>query len=167
MPGEIRFQAFVDAPLEVVWRAFQLPAVLLLADIPVAGWRTMSMTVDLRVGGQKLCNMKHRDGDRMTTTLTYDRVEPMSVISGRMEAGLRKHTEFVERNGGVLIRQAYDATRSPPYPYYSVRNQRRYYEACLGFFARYVSDEWRVWKQKMAHEHKVAGYSEFLRQLGR
>ncbi|KAI0162010.1 hypothetical protein GGR57DRAFT_308867 [Xylariaceae sp. FL1272] len=164
MPGRIHFEAFVAAPLEVVWRAFQLPSVLKRSDRVSDGWLTDSVTVDLRVGGKKYCMLKHiRYKNYVLTTLTYDRVEPMSLISGCQENGTRKVTEFLARNGGVFIRQIYDAMRHPRN--YTVRMQKEYYQACLDNFARYVSEQWRQWNVQHHSRGHHAGYDDFIRRL--
>jgi uncharacterized protein YndB with AHSA1/START domain len=64
---------------------------------------------------------------------TYTRVVPQKTIEFRMSDGREVQVEFVERAGGVLVRETFDAeTENPP------ELQRTGWQAILDNFRRHV-----------------------------
>jgi len=64
---------------------------------------------------------------------TYTRIVPHRTIEYRMSDGRQVKVEVVERPGGVLVRETFDAeTRNPP------QMQRRGWQAILDNFRRHV-----------------------------
>jgi len=99
-------------------------------------WHTTRSEVDLRVGGKFNARMEAKDGSfGFDFEGTYTRVEPRQVVEYRMGDGREARVEFVERSGGVLVRETFDAETENP-----AEVQRQGWQAILDSFRRYVEN---------------------------
>ena len=131
---KITVETVVQAPLDPVWNAWNDPAAIEQWNAANEDWHTTRSTVDLREGGKFLSRMEARDGSEgFDFEGTYTRVVPRETIEYRMSDGREVEVEFVERPGGVLVRETFDAeAENPP------ELQRQGWQAILDSFARYV-----------------------------
>ncbi|MEO3433585.1 SRPBCC domain-containing protein [Inquilinus sp. CAU 1745] len=130
---KITTQALIDAPIDIVWRAFNAPADILKWDIS-EDWQTTWASNDLRIGGLlKLRIASKHNGSGFDFVATYTAIEPMRVIEWR-EGDRVVRVEFKEGDAGVVVNQTFDADPTP-----SVNEQRREWQRVLDSFARHVT----------------------------
>lgn len=135
---QITVEAFVRAPLASVWRAWTTPADIVRWNAASDDWHTTEAEVDLRVGGRFRSRMEARDGSEgFDFEGTYTRVEPMTHLEAEF-FDRRMSVTFTEVDGGVVVREAFDAEQENP-----VELQRAGWQAILDRFARHVEDTTR------------------------
>ena len=134
MPVKITVETLVNADPSTVWDAWNTPEHIQQWNTAQEDWHTTSSAVDLREGGTFSSRMEAKDGSvGFDFEGTYTRVVPKQVIEYRMSDGREVKVEFVERSGGVLIKETFDAeTENSP------ELQRQGWQAILDNFARYA-----------------------------
>jgi uncharacterized protein YndB with AHSA1/START domain len=99
----------VDAPLHLVWRAFNDPAKILQWD-GSPDWQTTWASNDLRVGGRLELRIEAKDGTSgFDVSAVYMRIESCRLIEWRTDAGQEVRVEFRPSGAGVVVRQTFDA----------------------------------------------------------
>ena len=131
---KITVERAVQADPKQVWDAWNNPADIQQWNAASDDWHTTGSSVDLREGGKFRSRMEARDGSQgFDFEGTYTRVVPGRTIEYRMSDGREVTVEFVERPGGVLVKETFDAeTENPP------ELQRTGWQAILDNFARHV-----------------------------
>ena len=131
---KITVETHVRATLDRVWGAWNDPADIVRWNAAQDDWHTTRSTVDLREGGRFLSRMEAKDGSAgFDFEGTYTRVRPGEAIAYRMSDGREVEVEFSERDGGVLVRETFDAEAEN-----SPELQRAGWQAILDNFGRYV-----------------------------
>lgn len=132
---KITVETLVNAPPARVWDAWNSPEDIKQWNTAQDDWHTTRSTVDLREGGKFTSRMEAKDGSAgFDFEGTYSRVIPQKRIEYRMSDGREVQVEFVEREGGVLVRETFDAeTENSP------ELQRGGWQAILDNFARHVA----------------------------
>lgn len=130
---KIIVETTVAAPIEEVWRAWTTPEDIRQWNAASDDWHTTAATVDLRVGGAFSSRMEAKDGSfGFDFAGTYTRVVPLQLIE--FTFGTRVALiEFVSTDGGILVRETFDAEETHP-----VERQRQGWQAILDRFARHV-----------------------------
>jgi uncharacterized protein YndB with AHSA1/START domain len=117
-----------------VWNAWSSPDDIKKWNSAQEDWHTTRSNVDLREGGKFLSRMEAKDGSAgFDFEGTYTRVEPQKLIEYEMIDGRHVKVEFAERNGGVLVKETFDAETENP-----TELQRTGWQAILNNFGRYV-----------------------------
>lgn len=131
---KITVQTLVNADSATVWDTWNTPEHIERWNTAQEDWHTTSSTVDLREGGTFSSRMEAKDGSAgFDFEGTYTRVVPKELVEYRMSDGREVKVEFVERPGGVLVTETFDAeTENSP------ELQRRGWQAILDNFARYT-----------------------------
>ena len=131
---KITVERVVKAKLNQVWDAWNNPADIKQWNAAQDDWHTTRSTVDLREGGKFVSRMEAKDGSAgFDFEGTYTRVVPHKTIEYQMSDGREVKVEFVERAGGVLVKETFDTeTENPP------ELQRTGWQAILDNFRRYV-----------------------------
>jgi uncharacterized protein YndB with AHSA1/START domain len=131
---KITVETVVNAELNNVWDAWNSPADITKWNSAQDDWHTTRSTVDLREGGKFLSRMEAKDGSEgFDFEGTFLRVVPHKAIEYRMSDGREVKVEFVERNGGVLVKETFDAeSENPP------ELQRTGWQAILDNFRKHV-----------------------------
>jgi uncharacterized protein YndB with AHSA1/START domain len=131
---KITVEMVVKAELNKVWDAWNNPADINQWNAAQDDWHTTRSTVDLREGGRFLARMEAKDGSvGFDFEGTYTRIVPHKAIEYRMDDGREVKVEFIERAGGVLVKETFDAeTENPP------ELQRMGWQAILDNFGRHV-----------------------------
>jgi uncharacterized protein YndB with AHSA1/START domain len=131
---KITIETLVNADLNAVWNAWNDPDDIKEWNAASDDWHTPSASVDLREGGRFSARMEARDGSMgFDFEGTYTRVVPRELIEYRMSDGREVQVEFTESDGGVRIRETFDAeTENDP------EFQRAGWQAILDNFARHV-----------------------------
>jgi uncharacterized protein YndB with AHSA1/START domain len=131
---KITVESVVNAKLNHVWDAWNSPDDIKQWNSAQEDWHTTRSTVDLREGGTFQSRMEARDGSEgFDFEGTYTRVVPNKLIEYRMSDGRHVKVEFVERNGGVLVKETFDAETENP-----TELQRAGWQAILDNFGRHV-----------------------------
>jgi uncharacterized protein YndB with AHSA1/START domain len=131
---QISVETVVNAQPDRVWDAWNNPADIKQWNAAQDDWHTTRSTVDLREGGKFLSRMEAKDGSEgFDFEGTYTRIVPQKMIEYRMTDGRHVKVEFVERPGGVLVKETFDAeAENPP------ELQRTGWQAILDNFGRHV-----------------------------
>ncbi|MEA3191878.1 MAG: hypothetical protein QOD26_211 [Betaproteobacteria bacterium] len=131
---KITIETLVKADSNAVWAAWNSPEDIKRWNAASNDWHTTASTVDLREGGKFSARMEAKDGSMgFDFAGTYTRLVAQKLIEYAMADGRTVQVEFVERAGGVLVRETFDAeTENPP------EMQRQGWQAILDNFARHV-----------------------------
>ena len=134
---KITVETVVKAKLNQVWDVWTNPADIRQWNTAQDDWHTTRSSVDLRDDGKFLSRMEAEDGSEgFDFEGTYTRIVPQKTVEYRMSDGREVKVEFVERAGGVLVKEAFDAeTENPP------ELQRTGWQAILDNFGRRVEAE--------------------------
>lgn len=131
---KITISAFVNAPVDAVWKAWTTPEDIQQWNAASDDWHTPYATADIREGGTFLSRMEARDGSAgFDFGGTYTRVVPNREIAYVMGDGRTAETTFTEENGRVTITTTFDAEKTNP-----VEMQRDGWQAILDRFVRHV-----------------------------
>jgi len=131
---KITVETTVAAPIETVWRAWTTPDDIVHWNAASDDWRTTAASVDLRVGGTFSSRMEAKDGSMgFDFAGTYTEIVPRERIAYAMDDGRTVVVDFAAEEGGVRVRETFDAESTNP-----VELQRQGWQAILGNFARYV-----------------------------
>ncbi len=130
---KITVEAFVNAPMKNVWRAWTTPEDIKAWNAASDDWHTTRASVDLRVGGVFLSRMEAKDGSAgFDFTGTYTRIVEHQLIESTFgDRSLR--VEFRQGENGVTVRETFDAEET-----HSIEQQREGWQAILNRFARHV-----------------------------
>ena len=131
---KITVEATVKAPLKRVWDAWNTPEHIQRWNAASDDWHTPSSSVDLREGGRFSARMEAKDGSMgFDFEGTYTRIVPGRLVEYRIGDGRAVSVEFREEQGGVRVRETFDAeTQNSP------EMQRGGWQSILDNFARYV-----------------------------
>jgi uncharacterized protein YndB with AHSA1/START domain len=130
---KITVERLVNAPVEVVWRAWTTPDDIKQWNAASDDWHTTSASVDLRVGGAFSSRMEAKDGSMgFDFAGTYTKVVPHQLIEGSFGDRVLL-VEFNVGPDGVTVRETFDAESA-----HSVEQQRGGWQAILDNFARHV-----------------------------
>jgi uncharacterized protein YndB with AHSA1/START domain len=131
---QITVEALVQAPIDRVWSAWTTPADILRWNAASDDWHTTSATVDLRPGGRFCSRMEAKDGSfGFDFEGVYTLVEPPHRIEAEF-GGRRLSVEFIAEDGGVRVRETFDAEDEHP-----AEMQREGWQAILNRFAAHVA----------------------------
>lgn len=131
---KITVETFVKGKLSQIWDAWNNPADILQWNAAQDDWHTTRSAVDLREGGKFVSRMEAKDGSEgFDFEGTYTRIVPHEAIEYRMSDGREVKVEFIERAGGVLVKETFDSeNENPP------ELQRQGWQAILDNFGRHV-----------------------------
>jgi uncharacterized protein YndB with AHSA1/START domain len=131
---KITVDTVVKANLSTVWEVWNNPADIKQWNTAQDDWHTTRSTVDLREGGKFQSRMEAKDGSEgFDFEGTYTRIVPYKTIEYRMSDGREVKVEFVEQNGGVIVKETFDAeSENPP------ELQRTGWQAILDSFRRHA-----------------------------
>ena len=132
---KVTVESIIQAPIEAVWKAYTTPADIEQWNAASSDWHTTSASVDLREGGVFSSRMEAKDGSMgFDFSGTYTRIIAPSVLEYVLDDGRAVLVEFVERPGGVTVRETFEAESEN-----SVELQRTGWQAILDNFARHVA----------------------------
>ena len=133
---KITVETTVTAPIEAVWRAWTTPDAIMQWNAASDDWHTTAATVDLRVGGAFSSRMEAKDGSfGFDFAGTYTKIVPNQLIATEF-GGRTAVVEFTAADGGIVIRQTFDAEET-----HAVDQQRQGWQAILDRFAQYVETQ--------------------------
>lgn len=131
---KITVETLVKADLAKVWSAWNTPADIVEWNAASEDWHTTRSEVDLRAGGKFSARMEAKDGSEgFDFEGTYTRIVPRELVAYRMSDGREVRVEFRQQEGGVLVRETFDAEDENP-----AEMQRQGWQAILDSFRRHV-----------------------------
>ncbi len=134
-PVKITVEALAKADAQTVWNAWNNPADIMQWNAASDDWHTTTSTVDLRVGGRMSSRMEAKDGSMgFDFAATYTIVEPPRLLVFKLDDDREVRVEFIEQDGGVLVRETFDAESEN-----DADMQRQGWQAILDSFARHVA----------------------------
>lgn len=132
-PVQITVEVVVAAPLAEVWRRWNSPQDIMQWNTASDDWHTTAATVDLRPGGAFCSRMEAKDGSAgFDFAGVYEEIVPQERIVIRF-GERRAVIEFIEEDGGVRVREIFDAETTHP-----IEMQRAGWQAILDRFAHHV-----------------------------
>lgn len=131
---KIIVETTVKSDIGTVWNTWNEPEDIKGWNAASDDWHTTESTVDLREGGKFSSRMEAKDSSvGFNFEGTYTRIVPEQLIEYRMSDGREVTVEFSENEGGVRVRETFDAeTENSP------ELQRSGWQAILDNFARHV-----------------------------
>jgi uncharacterized protein YndB with AHSA1/START domain len=134
---KITVETRVKADVDAVWEAWNNPEDIKRWNAASDDWHTTRSAVDLREGGKFSTRMEAKDGSvGFDFEGVYTRVEPKKAIDFIMGDDRGVTIAFAEVNGGVIIRETFDAeTENNP------EMQRQGWQAILNNFAKHVESK--------------------------
>lgn len=131
---KITVETQVKADLARTWSAWNTPADIMQWNAASADWHTPRSSVDLRVGGKFCARMEAKDGSMgFDFEGIYTQVVDKKLIEYRMSDGRTVSVEFEAVDGGVRLRETFDAETEM-----DAELQRQGWQSILDNFARYV-----------------------------
>jgi len=131
----ITVEVTIDAPLDVVWSAWNTPADVMQWNAASDDWHTTASEVDLREGGRFSARMEAKDGSfGFDFGGIYLAVDPRRHLRYRIDDGREVHIDFIpHKDGRVTVREAFEAEGT-----HTREQQREGWQAILDNFKRHV-----------------------------
>jgi uncharacterized protein YndB with AHSA1/START domain len=130
---KITVEATVAAPIERVWRAWNMPEDIKQWNAASEDWHTTKAEVDLCLGGAFSSRMEAKDGSTgFDFAGTYTKVVEHQLIESAF-GDRALVVEFIAGKDGVLVRETFDAEAT-----HSVEQQRGGWQAILNNFKKHV-----------------------------
>lgn len=132
---KITVEATINAPIEVVWRAYNTPKDVMQWNFASDDWHCPAATADFRVGGTFCSRMEAKDGSQgFDFEGTYTKIVPNALIE--YEFGDRTaQITFEETPQSVFVQVTFDAEESFPPEY-----QKDGWQAILDNFKKHVEN---------------------------
>jgi uncharacterized protein YndB with AHSA1/START domain len=111
----ITVETFVKAPMDKVWKHWNLPESINKWCSGSPGWQTVNARNDLRVGGEFSSRMEAIDGSAgFDFGGKYTDVIPNQLIAYEMPDGRKVEISFREENGLTHLRETFDIENQNP-----------------------------------------------------
>lgn len=134
---KITVETTINAPIDVVWKAWTTPDDILQWNAASDDWHTTSATVDLRTGGAFSARMEAKDGSvGFDFAGTYTNVEKHKRIEYGLGDERSVQVEFITVGDSVTVRETFDSE-----PTHTIEQQRVGWQAILDNFARHVASK--------------------------
>lgn len=129
----ITVETIVNAPIDLVWNAYNSPEHIVKWNAASDDWHTTSSSVDLRVGGNFSSRMEAKDGSfGFDFAGTYTKVEANKLIEYAF-GDRTAQVEFSEQSQGVKVSVSFDSEET-----HSIEQQEQGWQAILNNFKRHV-----------------------------
>ena len=131
---KITVETKIDAPIAVVWDAWNTPADVCAWNAASDDWHTPTSDVDLREGGSFCHRMEAGDGSAgFDFRGTYTRIVPQERIEFSLKDGRVVTVEFESLPDGARVRETFGAESE-----LAAEQQRQGWQAILDRFAKHV-----------------------------
>lgn len=131
---KITVQSRIDAPVDVVWSAWNTPADIMQWNAATDDWHTPAAEVDLRERGKFCSRMEAKDGSvGFDFEGTYTRVVEHELIEYAMSDGRAVTVEFESTGNSTTVRETFDAESV-----HDGEQQRQGWQAILDRFKQHV-----------------------------
>jgi uncharacterized protein YndB with AHSA1/START domain len=131
---QITVETVVNAPVLIVWKAWNDPEEIKQWNAASDDWHTTRSEVDLREGGRFSSRMEAKQGgEGFDFEGLYTKVVPHERIEYRMSDGRSVTVHFTPVAGGTLVKETFDAeSENEP------EVQRQGWQRILNRFAHHV-----------------------------
>jgi uncharacterized protein YndB with AHSA1/START domain len=131
---KITVEAFVKAPLNVVWKLWNTPEDITLWNNASDEWHTPSVTLDLRPGGKFFFRMEAKDGSAgFDFSGMYDTVKVREYITYTIGDGRKVEINFKSIGTDTIIVETFEAEHQN-----SLDLQRIGWQSILNNFKNYA-----------------------------
>lgn len=132
--AKITVEATVNAPIAIIWKAWNTPDDIMKWSTPDPSWHTTSSENDVRTGGKFNNRMEAKDGSfGFDFAGTYDKVESHREITYTLEDGRQATTLFNESDGVTHLTTTFDPEKQNDPEF-----QKQGWQAILNNFVTYV-----------------------------
>ncbi|WP_316840850.1 SRPBCC family protein [Pedobacter gandavensis] len=130
----ITVAATVNAPIDIVWKAWTNPSDIKKWNAASDDWHTPIAENDLRPGGKFSSRMEAKDGSfGFDFDGTYDEVITNELINYTLGDQRKVKITFEKNTDGVKITESFDAENTNP-----IEMQKAGWQAILDNFKKYV-----------------------------
>lgn len=130
---KITVETIVNAPIDIVWNAYNSPEHIVKWNAASDDWHTTSSSVDLRVRGNFSSRMEAKDGSfGFDFAGTYTKVEANKLIEYAF-GDRTAQVEFSAEPHCVKVRVSFDSEET-----HSIEQQEQGWQAILNNFKRHV-----------------------------
>lgn len=130
---KITVETNINAPIELVWSCWTMPADIMKWNAASDDWHTTAATVDLRPGGEFTSRMEAKDGSMgFDFAGKYTRVDAPSLLEATF-GDRAMGVEFLKTSDGTLVRETFEAEAEN-----SEELQRAGWQAILDNFKKHV-----------------------------
>ena len=130
----ITVEATVNAPVEKVWKFWNLPEHITQWCNASDDWHAPHAENDLRVGGKFVTRMEAKDKSfGFDFSGIYDKVVPNQLISYAMEDGRKAKIEFIAKGDRTQVIETFEPENENP-----LEMQKGGWQAILNNFKKYT-----------------------------
>jgi uncharacterized protein YndB with AHSA1/START domain len=134
---KINVTAIVNAPIEIVWDAWNTPSDIMQWNSADPNWHCPASENDVRVNGKFKNRMEAKDGSfGLDFEGIYDKVELFKELAYSMNDGRKVRTVFTEKDGKTTLSTVFDAESEN-----EVEVQKQGWQAILNSFVKYVESK--------------------------
>ncbi|MEN5054262.1 MULTISPECIES: SRPBCC family protein [Sphingobacterium] len=134
---KINVTAIVNAPIEIVWDAWNTPSDIMQWNSADPNWHCPASENDVRVNGKFKNRMEAKDGSfGFDFEGIYDKVELFKELAYSMNDGRKVRTVFTEKDGKTTLSTVFDAESEN-----EVEVQKQGWQAILNSFVKYVESK--------------------------
>ncbi|MBB2953491.1 MULTISPECIES: SRPBCC family protein [unclassified Sphingobacterium] len=134
---KINVTAIVNAPIEIVWDAWNTPSDIMQWNSADPNWHCPASENDVRVNGKFKNRMEAKDGSfGFDFEGIYDKVELFKELAYSMNDGRKVRTVFKEKDGKTTLSTVFDAESEN-----EVEFQKQGWQAILNSFVKYVESK--------------------------
>ena len=133
----ITVEATVNAPVEKVWKFWNLPEHITQWCNASDDWHAPHAENDLRVGGKFLTRMEAKDKSfGFDFNGIYDKVVPNQLISYAIEGGRKVKIEFISKGDKTQVIETFEPENENP-----LEMQKDGWQAILNNFKKYTESK--------------------------
>ncbi|MCW2262865.1 MULTISPECIES: SRPBCC domain-containing protein [Sphingobacterium] len=134
---KINVTAIVDAPIEIVWDAWNTPSDIMQWNSADPNWHCPASENDVWVNGKFKNRMEAKDGSfGFDFEGIYDKVELFKELAYSMNDGRKVRTVFTEKDGKTTLSTVFDAESENEFEV-----QKQGWQAILNSFVKYVESK--------------------------
>lgn len=134
---KINVTAIVNAPIEIVWDAWNTPSDIMQWNSADPNWHCPASENDVRVNGKFKNRMEAKDGSfGFDFEGIYDKVELFKELAYSMNDGRKVRTVFTEKDGKTTLSTVFDAESENEFEV-----QKQGWQAILNSFVKYVESK--------------------------
>lgn len=134
---KINVTAIVNAPIEIVWDAWNTPSDIMQWNSADPNWHCPASENDVRVNGKFKNRMEAKDDSfGFDFEGIYDKVELFKELAYSMNDGRKVRTVFTEKDGKTTLSTVFDAESENEFEV-----QKQGWQAILNSFVKYVESK--------------------------
>jgi uncharacterized protein YndB with AHSA1/START domain len=132
----ITIEAFVQAPIRVVWKLWNTPEDIVRWNAASDDWHTPRAATDFKPGGKFQFRMEAKDGSAgFDFEGVYNAIQPRECIAYTLGDGRIVKINFTSTDTGTKIEETFEAENQN-----SIELQRAGWQSILNNFKKYAED---------------------------